>query len=332
MRSDDALTSNQSPIQIIEEGNISRITLSRPDRFNALGPDMVEALRVYFDGLARRIDIRVVILDGAGKHFCAGLDLKQENEAGPRTPEEMMQVQLDIRAIMLAMRRCPQPIIAIVQGAASGGGFALALAADVRLGTPDSRMNAAALRLGLTGGDMGISYFLPRMIGSSAAAEFMLTGRFIGAERAYALGLFSKVGEFNALLEEAELLAADMLRVPPLAFFSRQRLDVRPHSRNIKPGSAWCPDTIFDGAGALDFDAPCEHACADWIHMKETLKGSSNPSTKGNGSIRPRESAATSSRCAYRLPTLSLIQLLIPSGTDAAAPYPASKVTDTAPI
>lgn len=217
MRSDDALTSNQSPIQIVEEGNISRITLSRPDRFNALGPDMVEALRVYFDGLARRIDIRVVILDGAGKHFCAGLDLKQENEAGPRTPEEMMQVQLDIRAIMLAMRRCPQPIIAIVQGAASGGGFALALAADVRLGTPDSRMNAAALRLGLTGGDMGISYFLPRMIGSSAAAEFMLTGRFIGAERAYALGLFSKVGEFNALLEEAELLAADMLRVPPLA-------------------------------------------------------------------------------------------------------------------
>lgn len=127
------------------------------------------------------------------------------------------KLQLDIRAIMLAMRRCPQPIIAIVQGAASGGGFALALAADVRLGTPDSRMNAAALRLGLTGGDMGISYFLPRMIGSSAAAEFMLTGRFIGAERAYALGLFSKVGEFNALLEEAELLAADMLRVPPLA-------------------------------------------------------------------------------------------------------------------
>ncbi|MBL3347023.1 enoyl-CoA hydratase/isomerase family protein, partial [Klebsiella pneumoniae] len=81
--------------------------------------------------------------------------------------------------IMVAMRRCPQPIICVAQGAASGGGFALALASDVRLVTPDSRMNAAFIRIGLTGCDMGVSYFLPRMVGSSVAAEYLLTGRFM---------------------------------------------------------------------------------------------------------------------------------------------------------
>jgi enoyl-CoA hydratase/carnithine racemase len=207
----------ESPLNIVEAGGISRVTLNLPDRYNALSASMVKALRGYFEELVRRSDVRVVILDGAGKHFCAGLDLKDEDAAGPRTPEAMMDVQLNIRAIMLAMRRCPQPIIAIVQGAASGGGFAIVLAADVRLGTPDARMNAAAVRIGLTGGDMGISYFLPRMIGSSAAAEYMLTGRFIEADRAYSLGLLSKVSDLSSLHLEANQLATDMLRVPPLA-------------------------------------------------------------------------------------------------------------------
>jgi enoyl-CoA hydratase/carnithine racemase len=207
----------ESPLNIVEAGGISRVTLNLPGRYNALSASMVKALRGYFEELARRSDVRVVILDGAGKHFCAGLDLKDEDGAGPRTPEAMMDVQLNIRAIMLAMRRCPQPIIAIVQGAASGGGFAIALAADVRLGTSDARMNAAAIRIGLTGGDMGISYFLPRMIGSSAAAEFLLTGRFIEAGRAHALGLLSMVSDLSSLHLEANQLASEMLRVPPLA-------------------------------------------------------------------------------------------------------------------
>jgi enoyl-CoA hydratase/carnithine racemase len=114
------------------------------------------------------------------------------------------------------MRRCPQPVISIVQGAASGGGFALALASDIRLGTPDARMNAAFIRIGLTGCDMGVSYFLPRMVGSSVAAEYLLTGRFIEAPRALALGLFSTVGPLADLQFEARSLADDMLRATPL--------------------------------------------------------------------------------------------------------------------
>jgi enoyl-CoA hydratase/carnithine racemase len=117
---------------------------------------------------------------------------------------------------MLAMRRCPQPIVSIVQGSASGGGFALALASDIRLATPDARFNAAFIRIGLSACDVGVSYFLPRMVGSSVAAEYLLTGRFMSAQKAERLGLVSQVDELPALEAEAKLLCADMLRATPL--------------------------------------------------------------------------------------------------------------------
>jgi enoyl-CoA hydratase/carnithine racemase len=114
------------------------------------------------------------------------------------------------------MRRCPQPVIALVNGAASGGGFALALASDVRVATPSARMNAAFIRVGLSACDVGVSYFLPRMVGSSVAAEYMLTGRFIGAERARELGLVSRIVKPEDMEAEARALAGDMLRATPL--------------------------------------------------------------------------------------------------------------------
>ena len=111
--------------------------------------------------------------------------------------------QRKISEIVMAMRRCPQPIIACVNGPASGGGFALALASDVRIGTPTTRMNAAFIRIGLSACDIGVSYFLPRMIGASAASEFMLTGRFIDAARGRELGLLSTRGRGSAARRDA---------------------------------------------------------------------------------------------------------------------------------
>jgi enoyl-CoA hydratase/carnithine racemase len=134
----------------------------------------------------------------------------------PRSVADVLAQQRSIRDVMLAMRRCPQPIVALVQGAASGGGFALALAADLRLATPDARMNVAFIRIGLSGCDVGVSYFLPRMVGSSVAAELMLTGRFLTAQRALALGLVSAVAPMAELKREADALVADMLRASPL--------------------------------------------------------------------------------------------------------------------
>lgn len=203
-------------LQIEEAGGIARVTLNRPHRLNALNPALATALRTYFQGLQRRLDVRVVILQAAGAQFCAGLDLKEQQPGEDIGTEAMMAVQHSIRDIMIAMRRCPQPVIGVIQGAASGGGFALALACDVRLATPDARMNASFIRIGLTGCDMGVSYFLPRMVGSSVAAEYLLTGRFMNAPRALALGLFSQVAPLAELHQEAQSLADDMLRNTPL--------------------------------------------------------------------------------------------------------------------
>lgn len=199
-----------------EEGGIARVTLNRPHRLNALNPALATALRDYFQGLQRRPGVRVVLLQAAGAQFCAGLDLNEQESGADTGPEAVMAVQHSIRDIMIAMRRCPQPVIGVVQGAASGGGFALALACDVRLATPDARMNASFIRIGLTGCDMGVSYFLPRMVGSSVAAEYLLTGRFMNAQRALGLGLFSQVAPLAQLQLEAQSLAEDMLRNTPL--------------------------------------------------------------------------------------------------------------------
>ena len=212
-------------LDIQEQGGVLRLTMNRPERLNALNPALATALRECFQGLYRRSDIRVVILQGAGASFCAGLDLKEQQPGKEVGTSDMLAVQYSIRDIMLAMRRCPQPIISIVQGAASGGGFALALASDIRLATPDARMNASFLRIGLTGCDMGVSYFLPRMVGSSVAAQYLLTGRFMDAARAHALGLVSTVAPLSELQQEAQALAEDMLRTTPLGLrFTKEAL------------------------------------------------------------------------------------------------------------
>lgn len=202
---------------IRQEGEVAWVTMNRPERLNALSPSLVEALREFFVGLYWRRDVRVVVLRGAGAAFCAGLDLKERNESNSqRSIGAGLTAQRRISEIVIAMRRCPQPIVACVDGAAAGGGFALALASDVRIATPKTRMNAAFIRIGLSACDIGVSYFLPRMVGSSVAAEYMLTGRFIDAERAYQLGLVSRIVDPVAMEAEARSFVDDMLHATPL--------------------------------------------------------------------------------------------------------------------
>jgi enoyl-CoA hydratase/isomerase-like protein len=156
------------PLLIEHDDGVDRVTLNRPDSLNALNPDLIDALNAYFQGLQRNRTTRVVVLKGAGASFCAGLDLKHamKRRAGQQEPPgvtESLDSQRRIADIVMLMRRCPQPIIALVQGAAAGGGFALALAADIRIATRSARMNCAFIKLGLGGCDIGTSYFLPRL-------------------------------------------------------------------------------------------------------------------------------------------------------------------------
>jgi len=204
-------------LDIRHEGDVIWATMNRPDSLNALNRRLVAELRDFFVKLYWRRDVRVVVLSGAGRAFSAGLDLKERSGGnGDRRIGDGLDGQRSISEIVIAMRRCPQPIVACVDGAASGGGFALALASDIRIATPRTRMNAAFIRIGLSANDIGVSYFLPRMVGSSVAAEYMLTGRFIDAERAYQLGLVSRVVEPEAVQGEAESFVKDLLHATPL--------------------------------------------------------------------------------------------------------------------
>lgn len=198
-----------------QDGAVITATLNRPKSLNALNTQLVTELRDFFVGLYWRRDVRVAVLRGAGDNFCAGLDLKEGSDASP-TVSGGLDRQRGISEIVMAMRRCPQPIVCAVQGAAAGGGFGLALASDVRIATPKTRFNAAFIRIGLSACDIGVSYFLPRMVGSSVAAEYMLTGRFIDAERAYQLGLVSRVVAPEAVDGEVKSFVTDMLQATPL--------------------------------------------------------------------------------------------------------------------
>jgi enoyl-CoA hydratase len=203
-------------LSITKEGATSWVTLNRPERLNALNRKLIHELRQYFTAAYWARDFRVIVLRGAGQNFCAGLDLKDfstEKNSGTGTG---LTRQREISEIVIAMRRCPQPIIALVDGAASGGGFALALASDIRIATDSTRMNAAFIKVGLSACDIGVSYFLPRMIGSSVASELLLTGRFLDARRAAGLGLVSQVVSREALEAQARLLVQEMLATTPL--------------------------------------------------------------------------------------------------------------------
>ncbi|WP_374468775.1 enoyl-CoA hydratase/isomerase family protein [Phenylobacterium sp.] len=204
-------------LELRQDGEVVWATLNRPERLNALSRNLVEDLRAFFVDLYWRRDVRVVVLQGAGDAFCAGLDLKERAEPqGDRSIGAGLTAQRRISEIVIAMRRCPQPIVACVNGAAAGGGFALALASDIRIATPTTRMNAAFIRIGLSACDIGVSYFLPRMVGSSVAAEYMLTGRFITAERAHELGLVSQIVPAQELAGTAQGFVDDMLHATPL--------------------------------------------------------------------------------------------------------------------
>jgi len=125
-------------------------------------------------------------------------------------------VQRTLSRIIVAMRRCPQPIVALLHGAAAGGGFSLALASDIRIAGPGARFNAAFIRLGLSGCDMGVSYFLPRVIGASNAAMMLMTGRFLDADRALATGLVSEVVPDETLEAAAQGYVQDLLHASPI--------------------------------------------------------------------------------------------------------------------
>ena len=195
------------------------LRLNRPDRLNALNEALVDELIKTFATLPEERDVRVVVLTGAGRGFCSGIDVR---DFGPSMVEaeapalDRMRFQETMAALAEAIRDLPQPVIAAVNGPCVGAGFALCLAADIRICSTAASFGNGAILLGLSGAEMGMSYHLPRIVGTSVAADWMLTGRTVSASEADRRGLVSEVVEPDRLNERALELAGLIADLAPL--------------------------------------------------------------------------------------------------------------------
>jgi enoyl-CoA hydratase len=190
---------------------IALITLNRPERMNSMAFDVMVPLKAALESIAYDNSVRVVVLTGAGRGFSSGADHKSAGEVphvqGLTRPAYALRSMQILDDVILALRRLHQPVIAAVNGAAIGGGLCLALAADIRIAASGAYFRAAGINNGLTASELGLSYLLPRAIGSSRAFEIMLTGRDIDAEEAERIGLVSRQVPDDQLLETCYAMA-----------------------------------------------------------------------------------------------------------------------------
>jgi enoyl-CoA hydratase len=195
------------------------LRLDRPERLNAINEDMARELRETCAAIATDSEIQVVVLTGAGRGFCSGIDLR---DFGPSSPDasapalDRLRFQEMMASLPDSLRALPQPVVAAVNGPAVGGGMALCLAADVRVCATSASFGNAAILIGLSGAEMGMSYHLPRIVGTSVAADWMLTGRTVSAEEAFRCGLVSALVDDDGLLTHALELAAQIAANSPL--------------------------------------------------------------------------------------------------------------------
>ncbi len=202
----------------IAEG-VASITLHRPDRLNALTFDVYADLRDFFAELPHRDDVAVVTLAGSGRGFCSGGDVDEIIEPLLRADAaSRLEFTRMTGAVIENMRRCPQPIIASINGIAAGAGAVLALAADFRLMVPTATFRFLFTQVGLSGGDMGAAYLLPRVVGLARATEILMFGDAIGAQRAYDIGLVNRVVDAEELGAATTALALRIATGPRAAY------------------------------------------------------------------------------------------------------------------
>jgi enoyl-CoA hydratase/carnithine racemase len=212
---------------------VAVLTLNRPDRLNAMTRRMFDELMAVPLALKEDDDLRALVITGAGRGFCAGYDLDQVDEITQMGVREFLKFQELATGGLAAIRGLRVPVIAAVNGAASGGGMSLALAADIRLASPTARFNAAFVKIGLSAGDLGTSWLVPRLIGPGRAAELVYTGRIMDAEEADRVGLVNRVVPADALMDEALAMAGRIASNSP----GGVQLSKRALQANLETGS-----------------------------------------------------------------------------------------------
>ncbi len=207
---------------------VATLTLDRPEKKNPLTFDSYAELRDTFERLKQEPGVRAVVLTGAGGNFCSGGDvheiigpLVEMKEKGDTA--SLLGFTRLTGSVVRAMRACPQPIIAAIDGVCAGAGAILAMASDLRFGTPESRVAFLFVKVGLSGADMGACAILPRIIGQGRASELLYTGRWLGAEEAERWGFYNRVVAKDRVLGEAQALARELASGPSLAHAATKR-------------------------------------------------------------------------------------------------------------
>jgi enoyl-CoA hydratase len=199
--------------------HVRRLTLNRPEQLNAMTAELCEALHEELRAVARDRSCRAVLVTGAGRAFCAGLDLRGYGAApgneGDDEARDRLANQQHMSTLILALRALPQPVIAAVNGPAAGFGLALTLGCDIRFASREAVFRVAFLNIGVSNCDMGTSWLLPRLIGASRSHELMLTGRRVDAEEALRIGLVADVLDGPQLIERSLESAAQIATLAP---------------------------------------------------------------------------------------------------------------------
>lgn len=207
------------------QGRVTTVTLDRRERKNPLTFESYAELRDYFRALKNDADVRAVVLTGAGGNFCSGGDVREI--IGPltqRSPEQLLEFTQMTGDLVKAMRACPQPIVAAIDGVCAGAGAILAMASDLRYGTTRSKVAFLFVRVGLAGCDMGACAMLPRIIGQGRAAELLYTGRSMDGAEALAWGFYNALHEPESVLGAAQDLARSLANGPAAAHAVTKRM------------------------------------------------------------------------------------------------------------
>lgn len=236
------ITGNWQHFGFEVEERVATITLDRPEKLNALTFEVYADLRDLFRELPQRDDIDAVIITGSGRGFCSGGDVDEIiGELISFDTRQLLEFTRMTGAVIQNMRECPAPIIAAINGTVAGAGAVIALASDFRLCVPEARFRFLFTSVGLSGGDMGSAYLLPRLVGSGRATEILMFGDPVSADEAVAMGLANRVVDGDRLLDEARTLARRIADGPRLAYKATKLLLSR--------------EADMDLAGAIEFEA-----------------------------------------------------------------------------
>jgi enoyl-CoA hydratase len=206
---------------------VALVTLNRPDKLNALTHPTVQALVDTLHAASHHLDCRVIVITGAGRAFCAGLDIGasvvRQSDGPTPVPERFVGQEL-FASLPRTIRTVRQPVIAAINGAAAGAGMGIALAADIRVAAECAAFHIAAVKIGLSAGECGISYHLPRLIGAAKAYEYMLTARPIDSAAALHMGLVAGVYPAEGVVGAALDLATEIAAHSPFAIFQTKQV------------------------------------------------------------------------------------------------------------